>query len=535
MSLPRIRVKAGSSRPAARGALASPEAYDAGDVTAGELRVWHPDREHPDSELGWARGAVTARARDLARNNGYAAGAVQKEIDGVIGANFRPSAKPDHRALGISREAAAEVADEMECAWRLWADDPGFRCDATRTQSWGGMAGLAYRSYVLDGDALAMLHWRADAQGYAGHLATAVRVLDADLLGNPQDAADAATLRGGVEVDAHGAAVAYHLRREHPLSVWGSGAYVWNRIEREEAWGRPRVVHFFDKHRDGQTRGVSRFAPIIEALKMEDKYGRVELASAVLGAILGLFVSSQLDPETVSDLLDDGAAGYLALDSARTTLAETKGLTFGGVRIPVLPPGDDIKAVAATRPNGNFALFEAAVLRRIAAGIGISYEQLSSDWSQVNYSSARAALIDIWRGWTARRQQFARRFCDPIRWAVIEEAIDAGLVTLPRGAPRFDQGAGAWLRAKWIGPGRGFVDPVKEAQAAAMRVALGLETMEDVTAELTGNDYQDNLAQIAQEISQMPNGVLHPAQEKFTELLGGPPGVADTEQGARGA
>lgn len=493
-------------RPAARAALETASPYDAGDVMTSEVAAWRPGRDHPDREIGDARDTVTARARDLVRNNGFAAGAIQREVDAVVGARFRPSARPDWRALGIDARAAQDVADQMDAAWRLWADDPRMTCDAARTLDWGGLAALAYRSFMLDGDAVGVLHWDDDAPGFR----TVLRVVDPDLMDNPAGAPDRADLRGGVELGPHGAPVAYHFRKEHPFALWGGRSYEFDRIAREESWGRPRVVHFFDKHRDGQTRGISRLAAIADTLKMQDKYSRVELQAAVLGAILGVYIRSDLPADEVVDMISDGK--FTALDKARRMLVGENGLTFGGVRMPVLPPGDSIDTVKAERPGGQFASFEAAVLRRIAAGLGISYEQLAMDWSKTNYSSARAAMVEIWRSWTGRRIAFGQRWCGPIRLAVMEDAIDRGLVVLPRDAPGLWDAPGAWMRARWVGPGRGFVDPVKEAQAAGERVRLGLSTMEDEAAELTGADYGDNLAQIAREISEMPAGVLHPAQ-----------------------
>lgn len=504
------------SHRAAMAGLVGREAYDAADVMSQELGAWMPQREHPDSELGSARDPVTARSRDLVRNNGFAAGGIQRETDAVIGAQFRPAAKPDWRALGIDLEVANEIGDQMDAAWRIWADDPLHGADVSRTQDWGGLAALAYRTELIDGDAIAVVHWRDDSPG---PFRTCLRIVDPDLLSNPQMAPDTPLQRGGIDLDRWGAPIAYNFRRQHEMAFWGWGeSQVWDRWERSLDWGRPQVVHCFERHRDGQTRGISRLAPVLDAMKMQDKHARVELQAAVLGAILGLFISSPLSPDAVQDLISDGS--FTDLDDARQLLAQKHGLTFGGVRLPVLAPGDSIQSVAVTRPAGQYAMFETAVLRRIATGIGMSYEQLAMDWSQVNYSSARAALVEIWRGFGARRREFAARFCQPIRLAVMEEAIDLGLVKLPPGAPSLYDAPGAWLRAKWIGPGRGFVDPVKEAQAAAIRVGLGLSTMEDEAAELSGADYGDNLAQIAREIAQMPEGVLHPSQEKFATIMG---------------
>lgn len=515
---PRIRVSTrgdilGPARP--RAALETPAAYDAGDVMTSALSAWRPYREQPDSEAAAGRDVITSRARDLVRNNGFAAGAVRREAESVIGSIFRPSARPDWRALGISREQSVEIGQQMDAAWREWADDPRMLADVTRVHSASGMFGLAYLSYLMDGDALALLHWEDTGWSWR----TRLRIVDPDLLEQPWNVSDSETLRGGIEVDQHGAALAYHFRRQHPLAFWSGMRIGYDRVERETAWGRPVVVHFFDKQRDGMTRGVSRLATVIEAIKMSDKYGRVELQAAVLSAILGLYISSPLGPDAVRDLIDDGK--FLALDDARRALTESAGLTFGGVRIPVLPPGDTIESVAVSRPAGQFEAFEAAVLRQIAAGIGTSYEQLAMDFSKTNYSSMRAALLEVWRGWHARRVAFAHRFCGPIRFAVMEEAVDRGLIDLPRGAPDFYEAPGAWLKAKWIGPGRGFIDPIREVQASALRVSLGLSTMEDEAAELSGADYADNLAQIEREIAEMPAGVLHPAQEKFAQLLGG--------------
>jgi lambda family phage portal protein len=501
-------------------ALSGREAYDAGDVMSAETSAWQPSREHPDSEIGWSRDLTTARARDLVRNNGYAAGGIQRELDSVVGSQFRPAARPDWRALGISEAAAVSVAEQMDAAWRLWADDPRHIADATRTAGWGSLVALAYRTRAIEGDAIAVLHWREGD----GPFATCLRVVDPDLLSNPGLRPDTDVMRGGVELDTWGAPTAYHFRRAHEYAFWASGgrAQIWDRVVRALPWGRPQVVHSYDRHRDGQTRGVSRLAPVMDALKMQDKYGRVELQAAVLGALLGLFVSSRYDGEHVRDLLDDGK--FMQMHEAREAVND---LTFGGVRIPVLPPGDEITSVAVNRPGGQYEMFESAVLRRIATGLGTSYEQLAMDWSKVNYSSARAALVEVWRGFTARRHEFAAQFCAPIRMAVMEEAVDRGLVRLPAGAPGLMDAPGAWLRAKWIGPGRGFVDPVKEAQAAAMRVGLGLSTMEDEAAELGGADYEDNLGQIGREIAQMPEGVMHPAQERFAKLIGAPAGAQE--------
>ena len=493
--------------------------YTAADPTIDTMSGFLPSNRAVDAEILPNRDRATARARDLVRNNGWAAGAVSKEVDSVIGANFRPLLKPDWRALGLSAEWARAFKEEVEGHWRSYAQDPRFLADTTRAQTVPQMFGTAYRTYLVEGEAIALVNWRR-----ARPTKTTMRLVDPDLLCNPQDMPDRAQLRGGIEISRDGIAKAYHFRQAHAETIWVDTAdrWAWKRIARETPHGRPQVLHFFDKTRDGQTRGISRLAPIVERLRMEDHYSRVELQAAVINAVLAAFIKSPMGPDVIDELFAEGGGeGFLKYQEARQGFyGNSGGVKVGGARVQALYPNDEIGMVQTARPAAQYADFESAVLRNIASGLGISYEQLASDWSKTNYSSARAAMIEIWRGWSARRTAFAQGFCQPFFMAWIEEKILDGHIALPSGAPDFHAFWPAYARAKWIGPGKGFVDPVKEAQAAAMRVALGLSTLEEEAAELTGTDYADNMEQIKGEIAAMPEGTLHPMQESFAKLLG---------------
>jgi lambda family phage portal protein len=449
-------------------------------------------------------------------------------VDSVIGANFRPFCKPDWKALGLSPEWAKDFKQQIEAKWRAYAEDPRKLADATRSQTVSQMFGMAYRTYLIEGECLGIVGWKPQQLNK-----TTLRIVDPDLLCNPNNGPDSNRQRGGISLTRDGAAYRYHFRQGHQNSAWSdAGDFRWKSIARERKTGRPQVLHFFDKLRDGQTRGVSRLAPIVEKLKMEDQYSRVELQAAVINAVLAAFIKSPLGPEAIDEMFTegDGANALQAMQMDRNKFyKENGGVKLGGARLTALYPNDEIGMVNTARPAAQFADFEAAVLRQIASGLGISYEQLASDWSKVNYSSARAALIEIWRGWTARRTAFAQGFCQLFFMAWLEEQILDGHVALPANAPDFRANWASYARAKWIGPGKGFVDPVKEAQAAAMRISLGLSTAEEEAAELTGSDWSDNIDQIKFEIAQMPDGSLHPMQESFAKLLGAGP-IQATQQ-----
>ena len=79
-----------------------------------------------------------------------------------------------------------------------------------------------------------------------------------------------------------------------------------------------------------------------------------------------------------------------------------------------------------------------------------------------------------------------------------EEAVNKGLVD----APDFYENRYAYTRCKWIGPGRGWVDPVKEAQACQIRMNIGLSTLENECAS-QGLDWEEVLEQRAREKERM--------------------------------
>ena len=470
--------------------------YRAGDPLHQDMASWLPPLVSADAAILTSRNLIVARIRDLVRNNGWASGMVRRYIDSVIGANLRLAAAPDHRALGVESEQTAALAEQMETAWRSWANDPLRRCDASRHDTFGLMAGLLFRHKLVDGEALAVLLWRPDR----GRWATCVQVIDPDRLSNPYGRPDDDTLRGGVELDGDGAAIAYHMRRAHPYdrSLSVARSMVWDRVDRETPWGRPVAIHDFDRDQAGQHRGVSRLAAALREARMTDSYASAELQSAVINAILAAFIESPFDHSLLADALDspDDIGAYQAL---RSDFHNERNITLNGARVATLFPGERMGFQAAARPSQQFPAFMSVLKRNITSAMGgMSYEQGTLDWSQSNYSSARGGIVEAAKTVIADRFAFEVRTVVPIYLAVMEEAVDQGAVVLPDGAPDLYDEPGAYLRARWIGPGRGWIDPVKEGQAAQIRMDTMLSTLEREAAE-QGLDWQEVIQQRARE------------------------------------
>src|SRR3546814_16230974 len=70
-------------------------------------------------------------------------------------------------------------------------------------------------------------------------------------------------------------------------------------------------------------------------------------------------------------------------------------MRIGGVRVPVMPPGDKLNMPAVNRALQDPTYFRNAFLRGFASSTGLSFEQLAKHFSDENYSATRPALPDV--------------------------------------------------------------------------------------------------------------------------------------------
>ncbi|MDE1901510.1 MAG: phage portal protein [Alphaproteobacteria bacterium] len=482
--------------------------YDAADNYGEHMAAWQSLLWSPDTELNPYRDRIVSRVRDMVRNDGWASGAVTRILDNVVGANFRPISKPDYRTLAhvsgnpaFDAEWANEYKNAVEANWRIWANDPGRYCDTARALNVAQIMRLGFRHELIEGDALARVAWMPERVGKGrARYATAIEVIDPDRLSNPQLRFDQQTMRGGVQVDENGAAVGYWIREAHQGDWFNAAKSVtWEFEPRETEWGRPVIIHHFEHERAAQHRGgAGILTPVLQRLKMLIKYDGTELDAAIINAIFAAYIESPYDPQMVQDALGDSDS-VGAYQNMRQDFHHERRITLGGSRVLNLFPGEKMNAVSATRPANNFRDFEGAMLRNVASGIGISAQQLSNDWSDVNYSSARAALLESWKTMTRRRDNFAHGFADPIFCAWLEESMDVDNLPLPAGAPDYADFRGAYARCRWMGPGRGWIDPVDEKAGAILGIDAALSTLEAECAE-QGLEVEEVLDQRAREL-----------------------------------
>lgn len=486
--------------------------YDAANVTDDHSAAWRPYLWSADAQLNIYRDRIVARARDLARNDGWASGTVTRLLDNAIGASFRPISKPDHRALraytgisGFDAQWAEDYGRAVDAHWRAWAEDEiGKYCDVERKSWMSLLFGIAFRHLLIDNDALAVLQERPERVGLGGaRYDLCVQLIDPDRLSNPQNVFDKRYLRGGVEIDDDGAAVAYHIRKAHQGDWWAAAdAVTWQRIPRETPDGQPIVVHYWEPSQAGEHRGgAGIFTPVLNRMRMLLKYDGAELDAALINAFFAAVVESPFDHELLGEALGEGnAAPLLAYQAERAQFHEERRLMLNGSKVITTYPGEKLEIVKSERPNPNYPQFQAAFLRNIAQATGASATQVSGNWGEMNYSSARAELLEAWKTTQRRRANFGSGFGQMIRAAWLAECMAVDDLPLPAGAPDYLECRAAYARCSWMGPGRGVIDSVQERKGSVLGMDAGLTTLQAEAAESSGEDYEDILDQRAREI-----------------------------------
>lgn len=486
---------------------------------------WNPVAASADADLLPELDTLLARSRDLNRNNGLMAGGLQTLRDNIVGSVLKLSAMPDYRLLGWSREQARAWGNTTEAQFRSWGETT--ECDAGRSLNLLGIALQGLGAAMLNGDAIALPVWlpRPGAKWN-----TRLMLIEADRLSTPIGMEHRPDIRGGIEFDQFGAPVAYHILKTHPGDALGgllgvmSGAspLQWERIPAFTSWGRRRVIHLHDKERTGQSRGKPIVTAVMREFHMAGQYSSNELQASVANSLVAAFLESDLSPDASAALFgEDPRAQWTQSVKQAQQIRKLKGAAV----IP-LPVGARLSSFTPGRPNPSFEAFMLATLRHIAAGLNLPYELLVKDFSKSNYSSARAALLEAWRYFLGRRRWLVDYWLRPIYELWLEEAINAGHVE----APGYYDNRYSYSRCKFIFGGKGWVDPVKEAQAAVLRMAAGLSTLERECAE-QGDDFEEVLDQQAIEKAMRQERGLSTATPEATKRTG--IAVRDAEDASR--
>ena len=154
-----------------------------------------------------------------------------------------------------------------------------------------------------------------------------------------------------------------------------------------------------------------------------------------------------------------------------------------------LLPGESFSGFSPNRPNANLSTFMCYMLREVAAGVGVSYEALSRDYSQSNYSSSRLALLNERDLWRTLQHWLIRNYLVKIYRRWLDAAVISGAVKLPAD---YYTNKKPYQEVRFKPRGWSWVDPAKEVRAYADAVKNGFMSRSDVISAIgNGQDRED--------------------------------------------
>ena len=378
--------------------------------------------------------ALRTRARALVQNSPYISRGLESLVANTIG-------------TGITPRSLAPNAAQIDKLWNDWAKV----ADADGRLDLYGLQAAAYRAMEQDGEVLIRLRARRAEDGLPVPLQ--IQVLEIDWLDSSKTGTNGAnTIVNGIEYDTLGKIVAYWLWDQHP------GEVLPGRRGRSSSYPVPaeRILHLYAPQRPGQGRGFSRLAPVIARVRDLTLYEDAELQRKNLETRLSVLASGDVSSMSMTE------------SESQATVRQTGELgTLASGGITQVPSGVNLTVVEPKAAPG-YVEYIKFNLHLIASGMGVTYEMLTGDVREVNFSSARVALLEFRRN--AEQCQWLTlipRLCEPIWQAFLEAAVLAGKI------PRLDA-AVDWSTPRWD-----YVNPEQDVKADLAEISGGLSSISE--------------------------------------------------------
>lgn len=444
-------------------------AYD-GAKTGRRTSGWVSASNSANVEITSSLNLLRNRSRELVRNNPYAAKVMRVLCTNYIG-------------IGITANIKDKKAAKL---FKQWIRE----CDADGHSDFYGLQRLIAGTESESGECLIRFRYRKESDGLSVPLQ--LQVLEPDYLDSHkfEDLPGGGWIQHGIEYNGIGQRVAYWLYQQHPGDIspklQGLQSY---RVLAED------IIHFYDKTRPGQSRGVPVLAPSMLTANDLDDYLEATLVRKGAEACISAFVKTEDQ---------DRSIGIDTTDQDNNKIEE---LSPGMVQY--LNSGEEITFSNPSTSSGDVG-YTNDRLHAIAVGAGVTYEQMTGDLSQVNYSSIRAGTLDFRREveqW--QWLNFIPIVCDRVMRKFFDLAVITGKIRTSD------------IEVEWTTPRFDWVDPVKDVQGEGMEMALRLKTWSEAVRG-RGYDPDKIFEELVEEKKKFDEaGIPYPADNIKTKGVGG--------------
>ena len=404
------------------------------------------------------RRVLRNRARYETANNSYARGIILTLANDVVGTGPRLQLlTPD-----------ADANNRIEHEFHRWTKAVGL-ADKLRTMR---------MARATDGETFAVLISNPTLDAT---VQLDLRLVEADQVTTPDRTSMSQRAVDGIVFDNAGNPVEFHILKRHPGESGGGLNRDYERLPAEA------VLHWFRADRPGQARGVPDIMPALPLFAQLRRFTLAVLAAA----------------ETAADF-----AGILYTDAPANGEADAaepfEPIELEKRALLTMPGGWKMSQMEAEQPATTYGEFKREILNEIARCLNMPANVARADSSGYNYASGRLDHQTYFKSIRVEQSHLEVVVLDRILAAWLDEAaLIPGLI--PSGLPPFS----AWEH-QWFWDGREHVDPQKEANAQATRLASHTTTLADEYAR-KGQDWEAQLRQRAKELALMTELGLAPA------------------------
>jgi lambda family phage portal protein len=318
-----------------------------------------------------------------------------------------------------------------------------------------------------DGEAFGIL---TNNERLATPLTLDIKLVEADQVTTPNLSFEQPNAIDGIVFDVFGNPAEYHVLRYHPGDA---RALLDGTIDRLPARA---VLHYFRCDRPGQNRGIPDITPALPLFAQLRRFTLAVLAAA----------------ETAADF-----AGILYTDAPANGEADAaepfEPIELEKRALLTMPGGWKMSQMQAEQPATTYAEFKREILNEIARCLNMPYNVAACNSSSYNYASGRLDHQVYYKSIRVEQAHLSLSVLDRILAAWLDEAV---LIEgyLPDAFRTLD----ADLSHQWMWDGNDHVDPQKEANAQATRLAHHTTTLAHEYAR-QGRDWEAELRQRAKE------------------------------------
>lgn len=423
--------------------------YEGGKRTGTNQDFWNANSDF-ENTASPDRDTMRARARWLHENN-----AIMANIDATIVRNSVGNGFTFQSKCGKEN-----IDKQIETLWNAWVQPKN--CDVTGRQHFGGIQQLILSQRMCDGEIVIKKHLSKNKNN-----PFQIQLIEADRFDTSYAVRSDENRVDGIEVDSLGSPQQYVFRNGLMSSV---------KVPANE------VIHYFKMgNRSSQYRGLSEYKQSIVDLRNFAGYQTSTLKSARARASVAYAIETNNVQGHMAQMLKSGSSQD-----------PDPIYDINGVMVHYLNQGEKLHQYDPAVKGTEYGEFVRACVRLIAVARQVSYELAFRDYSQVNFSSARASFIQDHKRFSNEQWHMVTYVLNPLFESWLDANVMAGNIK-GLGVSAYFINKSDFCQPRWVAPAREWVDPLKDINAIQKEIDMGITTISEVAAA-RGKDFEEVVA-----------------------------------------